>query len=299
MKILRLENVNKSFGSVHAVRDLSLDIADGSIFGLLGPNGAGKTTTIRMIMQIIIPDSGQISLFGQPNSHQSLDSVGYLPEERGLYRKMKVIEELQFFGELKGMSPTAAREKANYWLERFEMGEVAAKKVEELSKGNQQKIQFISTVMHEPRLIILDEPFSGLDPVNVELLKDIMLELKAAQQCIVFSTHVMEQVEKLCDNICLINNGQGVLQGNLKEIKKSFGRNTVQLEYDGEIDFLKGLDFVQEYSDYGNYVELKLRDAARAQELAKLALENTTVQRFEIMEPSLHEIFIETVKSQA
>ncbi len=295
MSALRLQNVSKSFGKVQAVKDLSLTINEGEIFGLLGPNGAGKTTTIRMIMQIILPDSGNISLFNQPISPNLLDRVGYLPEERGLYGKMKVLEELIFFGRLKGMDAKTAENRAKEWLERFEMTDVHSKKVEELSKGNQQKIQLIVSMLHNPDLIILDEPFSGLDPVNAQLVKDIMLEKKREGCSIIFSTHQMDQVEKLCDAICLIDHGEAVLQGQLKEIKKQFGKNTVLLEYEGNHEFLDRLDYVRKIDDYGNYAEIYLNDSDKSQEFLQYAVQHVSIYRFEVIEPSLNEIFIETV----
>lgn len=295
MSALRLQNVSKSFGKVQAVKDLSLTINEGEIFGLLGPNGAGKTTTIRMIMQIILPDSGNISLFNQPISPNLLDRVGYLPEERGLYGKMKVLEELIFFGRLKGMDAKTAESRAKEWLERFEMTDVHSKKVEELSKGNQQKIQLIVSMLHNPDLIILDEPFSGLDPVNAQLVKDIMLEKKREGCSIIFSTHQMDQVEKLCDAICLIDHGEAVLQGQLKEIKKQFGKNTVLLEYEGNHEFLDRLDYVRKIDDYGNYAEIYLNDSDKSQEFLQYAVRHVSIYRFEVIEPSLNEIFIETV----
>lgn len=297
MEVLRLEHVSKSFGEVRAVSDLSMSIQAGSMFGLLGPNGAGKTTTIRMIMRIIIQDEGEIFLFDQPAQEKLLDRVGYLPEERGLYRKMKVNEVLEFFGELKNMKRAEARSQSQFWLQRFKMTDVATAKVEELSKGNQQKIQFIATILHRPALVILDEPFSGLDPVNVKLVKDIMLELKQSGCTIIFSTHMMEQVEKLCDSICLINKGQAVLSGDLADVKRRFGRNTIHIEYEGSNGFLNGLDFVKKIDVYGNYVEVTLADPRYAQQLLEAAVQNVKVKRFEIVEPSLNDIFIETVQA--
>lgn len=296
MNALKLNNVNKSFGKTQAVKDLSFEVEPGTIYGLLGPNGAGKTTTIRMIMQIIIQDAGEILLFGQPNSAKMLDQVGYLPEERGLYRKMKVEEILQFFGELKGLRPNEAKRRSLEWLEKFKMTEYIGKKAEELSKGNQQKIQFIATTLHEPKLVILDEPFSGLDPVNMQLIKDTILEMRDAGCCIIFSTHLMDQAEKLCNAICLINKGQRVLEGELAQVKKGFGKKNVVLEYDGENGFLKNLDFVEKVDAYGNYVEVRLTDIEKSQELAKSVIQHTQLKRFEIVEPSLHEIFLETVQ---
>ena len=297
MQTLQLNSINKSFGDLEAVKELSLSVAPGTIYGFLGPNGAGKTTTIRMIMEIILPDRGQILINGAPNTSPAvLDRVGYLPEERGVYRKMKVREALEFFAELKGLKKNLHKKKLDAWVERFGMAEVQTKKMEELSKGNQQKIQFLTTVIHEPALIILDEPFMGLDPVNAELIKDVILEQKQRGTAIVFSTHLMESAEKLCDAICLINKGRKVLDGEVKDIKRGFGRNNVLLAYDGKSDFLKNNGIIENYNDSGNYVEIKLRPGASPQALLAAAMQQAEISRFEIAEPSLHEIFLATVK---
>lgn len=297
MQTLQLNSINKSFGDLEAVKELSLSVAPGTIYGFLGPNGAGKTTTIRMIMEIILPDRGQILINGAPNTSPAvLDRVGYLPEERGVYRKMKVREALEFFAELKGLKKNLHKKKIDAWVERFGMAEVQTKKMEELSKGNQQKIQFLTTVIHEPALIILDEPFMGLDPVNAELIKDVILEQKQRGTAIVFSTHLMESAEKLCDAICLINKGRKVLDGEVKDIKRGFGRNNVILAYDGKSDFLKNNGIIENYNDSGNYVEIKLRPGASPQALLAAAMQQAEISRFEIAEPSLHEIFLATVK---
>lgn len=300
METLRLVNVNKSFGRLEAVKELGLSVAAGATYGFLGPNGAGKTTTIRMIMEIILPDSGQILIGGRPNTSQAvLDRVGYLPEERGMYRKMKVQEALQFFAELKGMKRQEHTPKIKTWLERFGMTEVRDKKMEELSKGNQQKIQFLTTVVHDPDLVILDEPFMGLDPLNSDLIKDVILEQKARGAAIVFSTHQMDSAEKLCDAICLINKGRKVLDGDVKSIKRNFGRNHVVLAYTGNADFLKDLKHkgvVESYNDSGNHAEIHLRNGASPQALLAAAVPAVEISRFEIVEPSLHEIFVATVK---
>lgn len=296
MEALALENVCKSFGATEAVKDLSFTVEAGAMFGLLGPNAAGKTTTIRMIMNVIAPDAGAIRICGGPSAPSALDRVGYLPEERGLYRKMKVGDVIVFFGEMKGLSAARALERSSQWLERFGMADVARVKVEELSKGNQQKIQLIVTVLHEPSLVILDEPFAGLDPLNTQLVKDVLLELKDAGCCVVISTHLMEHVEKLCDSICLIDKGRSVLQGRLAEIKKRFGANTVVLEYEGDSGFLAELDMVKSFDDYGKYVEVHLTDPDRSQDLLAGAMGRVRIRRFELVEPTLHQIFIETVK---
>jgi ABC-2 type transport system ATP-binding protein len=299
MPTLQLENISKSFGNLEAVKDLSLSVAPGTIYGFLGPNGAGKTTTIRMIMEIILPDSGQILINGAPNtSREMLDRVGYLPEERGVYRKMKVREALEFFAELKGLKKNEHKKRIDGWTERFGMADVQAKKMEELSKGNQQKIQFLTAVLHEPDLIILDEPFMGLDPVNAELIKEVILEQKKRGAAVVFSTHIMESAEKLCDAICLINKGRKVLDGEVKQVKRNFGRNSVILAYDGKADFLNNNGLVERCNDSGNYVEIQLRQGASPQALLAAAMQHAEIFRFEIVEPSLHEIFITTVKEK-
>jgi ABC-2 type transport system ATP-binding protein len=292
---LAVDKITKRFDSFTAVDALSMHVPAGTMYGLLGPNGAGKTTAIRMIMNITIPDSGRVEILGQPMSEELKEHIGYLPEERGLYPKMKIHETLLFFGEIKGMSSTAARERTDYWLRRMDLLAWKEKKVNELSKGMQQKIQFIATIMNDPELIILDEPFAGLDPVNADLLKDIMLELKKAGRTIIFSTHRMEQVEKLCDNICLINKAKKVLDGGLRDIKHSYGKNTVIVEFQGNDDFSRDERFVQAANNYGNYVELKLKPGADPQELLRSMVEKTAITRFEVAEPSLNEIFKEVV----
>jgi ABC-2 type transport system ATP-binding protein len=297
---IELNKVRKTYDHFVAVDDLTFHIEQGAVFGLLGPNGAGKTSTIRMMIGITVPDSGEITLFGKPFERKSLEKVGYLPEERGLYKKMKVVDQLIFLGQLHGLDSTNARQKAAAWCERLEISDWLPKKVEELSKGMQQKIQFIATLMHDPDFIVMDEPFSGLDPVNVVLLKDVLLELKAKGKTILFSTHQMDTVEKLCDDICLINRGKLVLDGNLQQIKAKYGKNNVQIEYEGDGNFLERSSLVAAYNNYGNYVEVRLAPGADAQQLLRMVAERSRVSKFELMEPSLEEIFIETVgKSDA
>ncbi len=295
MQTIELTKVRKSYDQFVAVNDLSFSIEQGGVFGLLGPNGAGKTSTIRMMIGITAPDSGQITLFGKPFERKSLNKVGYLPEERGLYKKMKILDQLVFLGELHGMTAGAAKQKAVEWCKRLEIDAWLMKKVEELSKGMQQKIQFIAALLHDPDFIIMDEPFFGLDPVNATLLKDVMLDLKKQGKTILFSTHRMDQVEKLCDSICLINKGTAVLQGDLKTIKAGYGKNNVQIEYEGNGDFLEKNPLVSTYNNYGNYVEVRLAPGADAQQLLHMVAEKSRVNKFELMEPSLEEIFINTV----
>ena len=296
MNVLEVENINKSFGQFKAVNDVSFSIKEGVVFGLLGPNGAGKTTTIRMIMNIIIQDSGRIAILGNSNVRHSNNVIGYLPEERGMYRKMKVEKILLFQARLKSMTKDKARKAIDFWLERVELSDWKKKKIEELSKGMQQKIQFISTVLHSPKLLILDEPFGGLDPINQNLIKDILMDLKAQGTTIIFSTHVMESAEKLCEEIFLINQGQEVLYGRLHDIKQGFGKHNIYLEYDGDDVFLKS-DQIQKYDNYGNAVEIQITSTGDAQKILKEAVQAATIRKFEIREPSLNEIFIESVQA--
>jgi ABC-2 type transport system ATP-binding protein len=295
---LELKHVTKRYDKFVAVDDLSLAIEQGSVFGLLGPNGAGKTSTIRMMMGITMPDSGEVIVFGEPFKTAHLDRIGYLPEERGLYKKMKLVEQLVFLAELKGVPAGEANRRARHWCERLELGSWMDKKVEELSKGMQQKVQFIAGILHDPEFLILDEPFSGLDPANAVVLKDVLLELKKAGKTTLFSTHRMDQVERLCDSICLVNKGKAVLEGELREIKARFGRNHVQMQYEGDGDFLEKSQLVQSFNNYGNYVEVRLAQGADAQELLKAVAARSRVSRFELVEPSLEEIFIDTVRGQ-
>ena len=294
---VKLTEVSKTFDTFKAVDRVSFAIETGTIYGLLGPNGAGKTTTIRMILRIILPDSGTVEVLGDSLRSRSKDRIGYLPEERGLYRKMKVIDLLTFFGEIKSMSRRSARRAATDWLDRLKLSDVAVKKVEELSKGMQQKVQFIATVLHDPDLIILDEPFSGLDPVNVNVLMDIILEFNRKGHTVVFSTHMMEQVEKLCREICLIDKGRKVLEGKLADIKKQYGHNSVTIRFRGDGSFLKELPEVAGVNDYGNELFLRLKDGADPTRVLMAAGSRLEIQKFEVAEPSIHDIFIEQVSS--
>ena len=298
MPVVELVDVRKAYEKKVAVQQLSLSIDAGQMFGLLGPNGAGKTSSIRMMMGITMPDSGRVSLFGKPFERASLDRVGYLPEERGLYKKMKVLDQLVFFGQLHGVSAHDARRRAIDWAKRLEIDQALEKKTEELSKGMQQKIQFISTLLHEPDLIIMDEPFSGLDPVNTNLLQDTLIDLKKQGRAILFSTHRMDQVEKLCDSICLINNGQAVLSGRVREIKSRYERNHVIVEFEGDPSFLNSSQ-IAEARNYSGHAEIRLKPHANAQKLLHEAAAVATIYRFELVEPSLEEIFIQTVGGKA
>lgn len=296
MDALCLENVSKTFGDVAAVRDLSFSIPCGGMYGLLGPNGAGKTTTIRMIMGIILPDRGHMHILGQNNPASVRQRVGYLPEERGLYRKMKVVEVLAFFAATRGLRRPEAMPRINDWLSRFDLSAWKERKVEELSKGMQQKLQFIATVLTEPELLILDEPFTGLDPVNVNLLKETILELQKKGTTVILSTHLMDQVEKLCDSICLIHRGGMVLEGPLAAIKRKHGCNSIAIAYNGTARFLHDTQLVSRFDDFGNYVEVHPANGIQPRQVLCRALEDVEIMRFEIIEPSLNEIFIHTVQ---
>jgi ABC-2 type transport system ATP-binding protein len=297
---VELTDICKAYGDFVAVDHLSLSIQPGRIYGLLGPNGAGKTSTIRMMIGIIIPDSGQVSFFGEPLRRAHMEQFGYLPEERGLYRKMKVLEHLIFLAQLKGLSASEAQKRAEHWCERFDLTSWTDKKVEELSKGMQQKVQFIGAILHDPKLIIMDEPFSGLDPASSVGLKDALLEFAKSGKTILLSTHQMDQAEKLCHSICLVNHGRVVLDGDMNQIKGRFGACNVQIKYDGDARFLQESRLVQSFNDYGNYVEVRLAPGADTQELLKLASSGARLSKFEVMEPSLEEIFIAAVsKSNA
>jgi ABC-2 type transport system ATP-binding protein len=296
--IVELQSISKAYAKKIAVHQLSLSIEAGSMFGLLGPNGAGKTSTIRMIVGITMPDSGQVRLFGQPFSRTQLGRVGYLPEERGLYKKMKVLDQLVFMGEVRGLDAATAKTRAQQWCERLSIADVMEKKTEELSKGMQQKIQFISTLLHNPQFLIMDEPFSGLDPVNAVLLQDTLLDLRKEGKAILFSTHRMDQVEKLCDSICLINGGQAVLHGKMREVKGRYPRNRMLLDYQGDPGFLNDplvKASTDEIKDFGGHVEMKLNAGADPAALLRHFMQSTQVYRYELVEPSLEEIFIQTV----
>ena len=297
---LILDCVNKSFGDFRAVTDLSLQVRRGRIFGLIGPNGAGKTTTIRMIVNITVPDSGRIELFGQPMSTGLQDRIGYLPEERGLYKRMKVGEQLRFFAELKALPGKEADARIDQWLGKLQLTDWKEKRTKDLSKGMQQKIQFITAVIHEPDLLILDEPFSGLDPVNVEVMKDTILELKSANKTIILSTHQMEIAEKLCDDVCMINRSRKVLDGKLREIRRSSSRNAVALRFEGGDGLLRDPELVTNVRQVGDDFEVLLREGVSPQTLLKrLVQSDTLVTKFELVEPTLHDIFIAKVKENA
>ncbi len=294
--MLKVNTVTKRFRTKLAVDAVSLSASSGRILGLLGPNGAGKTTTIRMIAYITTPDTGEITFDGKRVGPWSQRVMGYLPEERGLYRRMKVGEQLEYLGRLKGIPRTDARETAKKWLDRFDAADWWSKRIDELSKGMQQKVQFVSTVLHNPDLLIFDEPFSGLDPINAELLQSVILELKEEGKTILFASHRMEQVEQLCDDICMIANGRIVLNGTVREIKQSYGRDTVGLEFDGSSRFLDDLEDagrIRVITRTHQATEVRLIDGTSPRQVLDAALaEVDTLFRFEVVEPPLNEIFI-------
>ena len=295
---VELRAIRKAYDRFVAVDHLSLNIREGSVYGLLGPNGAGKTSTIRMMIGITMPDEGEVRLFGETFHRGLLDRIGYLPEERGLYKKMKVLDHLVFLGRLHNLPESEARKRSLAWCDRLQMTEWTNKKVEELSKGMQQKIQFAATLLHNPDLVIMDEPFSGLDPANTVMLKDVLIELKKSGKTILFSTHRMDTVERICDSICLIDHGRAILDGDLKKIKSSYGTNHIQMQYEGD-PRLEGSALVKSFNNYGNYVEVQLVPGADPQQLLRAAAEHARISRFEMMEPSLEEIFIDQVSKNA
>jgi ABC-2 type transport system ATP-binding protein len=295
---LTLDQVSKRFGSHQAVDAISMRIPAGSIYGFLGQNGAGKTTTIRMIMSIYYPDSGRISVLGSPNSESVKDRLGYLPEEKGLYKKMKAVELLAYFGMLKGVHKADAKVKARMLLESVGLGPFADHRCEQLSKGMGQKVQILATIMHDPALVILDEPFSGLDPVNVEMMREVILNMKRDGRTVIFSTHVMENAEKLCDGIVMIHRGKKVLDGTLAEVK-SGGDRGIQIDYDGSGMVLRDLPGVTRINDSGKNAEIFLSPGTDPQEILQRLVGRLVIRRFDLREPSLHEVFVRAVKGDS
>ncbi len=293
---VKLDRVRKSFGDFTAVKDLSLTIRAGRVFGLLGPNGAGKTTTIRMMVNITAPDSGSVEVFGRRIDSELQNRIGYLPEERGLYRRMKVVDQLRFFAELKNVRGKVFTSRIDEWLARVKLSEWKNKRSMELSKGMQQKIQFVTAVLHDPELLILDEPFSGLDPINAELLKEIVIDLKRKGKTIIFSTHQMEVAEKICDDICLINRAEKVFEGSLRELKSSFGRNSIAVRCEGGDGVLDDPALVSKVVRHADEAQALLAEGASAQTLLRRLIDSgATIEKFEMVEPSLNDIFITKV----
>ncbi|MDQ0163871.1 ABC transporter ATP-binding protein [Aeribacillus alveayuensis] len=292
---LKLENITKKFGDFTAVNQLSISIPEKEMFGFLGANGAGKTTTFRMIIGLLKPTEGRITWNGQAIDYRMSPFIGYLPEERGLYPKLKVKDQIVYLARLKGMSKKAALKELYDWLDRFKVPEYADKKVEELSKGNQQKIQFIAAVLHKPKLLILDEPFSGLDPVNVEQLKEAVIDLKNSGTSIVFSSHRMEHVEELCKHLCIMHKGSPVVHGSLKEIKRSFGKKNLIIHGDFDFQFLENVNGVVKVKYTAEGVQLQIEREEVAEEIFKQIVDKGFIRKFQLEEPSLNDIFIEKV----
>ncbi len=292
---VRLEGVRKAFDGHVAVRDLSLEIPRGSVFGLLGPNGAGKTTTLRMVMNVFAPDEGRIEIGGRPADVAARDRIGYMPEERGLYPRMVLWELLLFLAEIKGTSRRDAAARLPAWLERLGLAEWGKRRVNELSKGMQQKAQFIATVLHEPDVLILDEPMSGLDPVGTDLMREVLLDQRRKGTTLVLSSHQMETVERICDRVALLNRGEKILDGAVADVKAQHGRNSLVLAFDGDGSFLSDLPGVLRLTDHGRYVEIRLKDGADPQAVLREATRHLRLSRFEIVEPSLHDIFVARV----
>lgn len=293
--MLIVENLVKEFKNIKAVDDISFKVEEGKIFGLIGPNGAGKTTTIRIVLNIIKPTSGNITFEGKPVTNEFFNVIGYLPEERGLYKKSKVIDSILYFAELKNMSKKKALEEADYWLDKLQASEYRDKKIQELSKGNQQKIQFIISVIHNPKLLILDEPFTGFDPINQQLIKETILSFVDSGKIIILSTHQMETAEKLCSEIFLINKGKEVESGSLNQIKKRYGGNNIKIEYNGDASFIKMLPFVKQVDIYSNYAEIQLDDATPPGDLLKILVDKVNISSFSVIEPTLNKIFIDAI----
>ncbi|HPI38295.1 MAG TPA: ATP-binding cassette domain-containing protein [Ignavibacteriaceae bacterium] len=294
--MLEVINLRKEFTGTIAVDDISFSVSPGSIFGLLGPNGAGKTTTIRTILDIIKPTSGEIRFDGQPLSSEFQNNTGYLPEERGLYKKSKVIDIIKYLAELKGLSPHKAATLAVEWLKRLEIENYKEKKLEELSKGNQQKVQFITALVHDPSILILDEPFSGFDPINQQLIKDLILSLVNSGKIIILSTHQMELAEKLCSDILLINQGKEVCSGKVNDVRKRFGTNSVKIEFSGDGSFLKSLPYVQNLDAYNNYAEIELKQDIEPSQFLHDVSSKIQLRHFSVIEPTLNRIFIDVIK---
>jgi ABC-2 type transport system ATP-binding protein len=297
MNTVEIRKITKTFGKVTAVDELSLDVPEGSIYGFIGPNGAGKTTTLRMIMNIFYPDSGMIRVFGNELQGSATDRIGYLPEERGLYKKMKVRELLQFYGELKNGGNIKA--EVDRWLEHLELTDWANKKVETLSKGMSQKVQFIATVVSQPEVIILDEPFTGLDPVNTDVIREAILGMQAKGTTVIFSTHDMNVAEKMCDFICMIFKGQKVLDGTLSSIQDEYGQDTLRIRCEAGLASLQNLKGVEKVSDFGQVQELRLSPGTDPQNILAAVVASTRVTSFEAARPSLHDIFVRIAGPEA
>ncbi len=298
-EMLEVKNLTKIFKDTVAVDNISFKIEPGKIFGLLGPNGAGKTTTIRTVLNIIKPSFGKILFDSKPTAKTFFNLTGYLPEERGLYKKGKVIDTIMYFAQLKNMERKTAYAEAHKWFKKMEIEKYEDKKIEELSKGNQQKVQFISAVIHNPKLLILDEPFSGFDPINQQLIKEVLLSFVISGKIIMLSTHQMDTAEKLCSDILLINNGKEVCSGNLSQIKKSYGTNFVKIEFDGDSSIISSHPSILHIDNYSNYAEIQLKEDALPYEFLRDIASKINVTHFSIVEPTLNKIFIDSIKQSS
>ena len=293
--MVQVQDVTKSFGETVAVAGLSLAAQPGEIFGLLGPNGAGKTTTIRMIMNILAPDSGTVTFRGRQMTANDKDHIGYLPEERGLYRKVVVSDMLFYLAALKNVGKEQAEPRMDRWLDRFGLADWKSRKIEELSKGMAQKVQLIAAILHDPDFVFLDEPFAGLDPVSTDVLREAVVDLNAAGKTVFFSTHSMEQAERICHRIVIMDHGKAVIDGLLNEVKERYGKKSVAVEFDGDIDFLKGHALVRKIIHYPRWAEIELADDHGPDELFQALAGRVSVRRFEVLLPSLHKIFVDQV----
>ena len=294
---ISLRQVSKAFGAVQAVDRISAEVPRGTIYGFLGANGAGKTTTLRMVTGILYPDSGELSVLGSPRADLVKHRTGYLPEEKGLYKRMTAGQIVTYFGSLKGLDRAEARRRGEELLRRYGLGEWVDRKCDSLSKGMGQKVQLLATLIHDPELVVLDEPFSGLDPVNIELMRELILAMKRDGRTVIFSTHILEQAEQICDSILLIHRGRKVLDGTLAEVKASAQRG-VLLDYDGDGAFLGSLPGVRRVNDAGKHAELTLEEDADPQAILAAVVGRLTVRRFDLREPSLHEVFVRSVGAE-
>ena len=297
--MLEVKRLSKKFGSTIAVDDISFEVQPGKIFGLLGPNGAGKTTTMRMILNIVKPSSGQIIFNGNKSLSDLYNLVGYLPEERGLYKKSVVKDFILYFASLKDMKKSEAKSKVDKWLKKLGILDLRYRRINELSKGNQQKIQFITSIIHDPEILILDEPFTGFDPINQQEIKDLIFDFANAGKIIILSTHLMDTAEKLCSEILLINKGKEISKGELTDIKKKFGGNHIKLGFEGNFDFIKNDRRVLHFEIFNNFAEIQLEDSVKPTEYLKSIVDSTSVSHFSIIEPSLNKIFIDLVRQSS
>ena len=297
--MLTVRNLTKQYNDVIAVKDLSFTVSEGKIFGLLGPNGAGKTTTIRTVLNIIKPTSGEIRFYDKEISRDFFNVIGYLPEDRGLYKKSRVDEVILYFAALKNMSKADAVRQLDFWLKKLEILHYKTKKVEELSRGNQQKVQFITSVIHNPKLLILDEPFSGFDPINQQVIRETILSFVSEGKLIILSTHQMELAEKMCSDILLMNKGQEVCSGSLSQLKKNFSGNMVEIGFEGNSEVIKNLSYVKGVDDYNNFAEVQLEDKVEPYLFLRDVSGKIKVSHFRIIEPTLNKIFIDMIKHSA